>query len=61
MEEKKIRYTIEYHKQLSLIEGKKIYILWKDIESKRGGNVTAIFKGSRKDCYNKLKEINSSK
>ena len=60
MEEKEIKYTIEYHKQLSELERKPIYILWKNITSKRGGNVIAIHKGSHKDCYEKLKEIKTS-
>lgn len=57
MEEKKITYSVTYHKQLSEMYKKDTYILWKDIESKNGGNVVAIYKGSRADCYKKLKEI----
>ena len=60
MNEKKIKYEIKYHKQLSELNKQPVYILWKDIESKNGGNVVAIYKGSRADCYKKLKEIKSS-
>ena len=60
MEEKKITYSVSFHKQLSDIYNKNIYILWKDIESTHGGNVVAIYKGSRAECYKKLKEIKTS-
>lgn len=60
MKEKKITYSVSYHKQLSELNKQPVYILWKDIESKNGGNVVAIYKGSRADCYKKLKEIKSS-
>lgn len=61
MEEKIIKYSVNYHKQLSELSNKPTYILWKDVQSKRGGNVVAIYKGSRKECYQKLKEISASK
>ena len=49
----KIRYTIEKHNQLSEINNKDMYVLWKQNKySSRG-----IFQGSKKECEDKLKEI----
>lgn len=54
MKEKLIKYSIKYHKQL------KEYILWKELESEKGFNVRGIYKGTKKDCIQKLKEIKTS-
>lgn len=49
----KIRYTIEKHNQLSEINNKEIYVLWKQNKySSRG-----IFQGTKKECEDKRKEI----
>ena len=51
---KKIKYSIEYHNQLGE------YILWKEKIGERSGNVIAIYKGTKKECEEKLKEIKTS-
>ena len=52
--EKLIKYSIKYHKQL------KEYILWKELESEKGFNVRGIYKGTKKECTEKLKELKTS-
>ena len=49
----KIRYTIKKHNQLSEINNKDMYLLWKQNKySSRG-----IFQGSKKECEEKLREM----
>ena len=52
--EKKITYSIEFH------EGLQEFILWKELVTERGFNVVAIYKGTKKECQQKLKEIKTS-
>lgn len=33
------------------------YVLWKNISNKRSFACMGIFKGAKKDCYKKLKEV----
>lgn len=54
MKEKIINYKIEYHKLL------KEYILWKEVETSKGWGVIGIYKGTKKQCKEKLKEIKAS-
>lgn len=35
------------------------YVLYKNIEKGKGSCSGAIFKGKRKECYKKLKEVNN--
>ena len=51
MKEKKYKYSIEYHK------GLQEFILWKEVESEKGFNVVAIYKGTKKECREKLNEL----
>lgn len=44
-----IKYTISKHHG--------IYILWKEINSEKGWDCCGIFKGTRKECKLKLKEV----
>ena len=53
--EKEFNYKINYHK------GLQEFILWKEIKSEKGYNNIAIFKGSKKECKNKLNEIKFNK
>ena len=46
-----IKYSVEKSKQ------GKYYILWKNVECGRGFNAIRVFKGTRRDCYQKLKEV----
>ncbi len=46
-----IKYNITYHKQ------SKKWVVWKNIESERGINCMGIFRGTRKECELKLKEL----
>ena len=52
--EKIINYSIKYHKLL------KEYILWKELTSEKGFNVIGIYKGTKQQCKDKLKEIKTS-
>lgn len=46
-----IKYSVEKSKQ------GKYYILWKNVECGNGFNSIRVFKGTRRDCYQKLKEV----
>ena len=48
---KKATYSIKKYKQLGE------YVLWKEINSEHGFAVKGIFKGTKKECEKKLKEI----
>lgn len=54
MRKTKITYCITYHEQLQQ------YILWKELTSERGFNSIAIYKGTKKECREKLKEIKTT-
>jgi len=44
-----IKYSISKHHG--------IYILWKESNHEKGWAICGIYKGTRKECKNKLKEI----
>lgn len=46
-----IKYSVEKSSQ------GKYYILWKNVECGKGFNAIRVFKGTRRDCYQKLKEV----
>lgn len=48
-------YNIEKHKQLTEINKKDTYVLWKS----KGYSIRGIYQGSKKECEEKLKEIKS--
>lgn len=52
-----IKYNINKHKQLSEINKKDIYVLWKESKYSCRG----IFQGTKQECQNKLKKIKESK
>lgn len=47
----RIYYTIEYHREL------KKWVLWENTKYDRGESCRGIFKGNKKECEEKLKEI----
>ena len=51
------KYTIERHNQLSELNKKSMYVLWKEVNSEHGFCVRGIFQGSKKECEEKLKQI----
>ena len=48
-----VKYTIEKHKQMNC------YILWKNVKRDHSYGCRGIFQGTRKECKEKLKEIES--
>lgn len=52
-----IKYTIEKHNQLSELNKKSMYVLWKEVTSEHGFGVKGIYQGTKKECQEKLKEI----
>ena len=48
-----VKYSIEKHKQLTELNNKDTYVLWKEV----GYSCGCIFQGSKQECKDKLKEI----
>lgn len=48
-----IKFSISKHKQLSELNNKDIYVLWKESDYGCRG----IYQGSKKNCKIKLKEL----
>ena len=53
----KIKYTIKKHEQLSELNNKNIYVLWKEGESDSAYGCRGIFQGTRKECEEELSKI----
>ena len=51
------KYTIEKHNQLSELNGKDTYVLWREVNSKHGFCVRGIFQGSKKECQEYLERL----
>ena len=51
----RIYYTIEYHRE------NKRWVLWENTKYERGENCRGIYRGTKKDCEEKLKEIKEKK
>lgn len=56
-----IKYSISKHKQLSELNNKDVYVLWKENKTKYGMGIRGIFQGTKKECEEKLKEIKEEK
>ena len=48
-----IRYSISKHKQLTELNNRNIYVLWKESDYGSRG----IYQGTKKACREKLKEM----
>jgi len=53
----KYKYSISKHRQLSEMNNKDIYVLWKETKYSCG----SIFQGTKKECEDRLKEIKENK
>ena len=52
-----IKYEIKLHKQLSLLNGKLVYVLWKKVSGEHGYCTRGIYQGTKKECKEELKKI----
>lgn len=51
------KYNIKLHKQLSLLNGKLMYVLWKEVYGEHSIGIKGIYQGSKKECQEELRKI----
>lgn len=51
----KITYSVEFNPH------SKLWVVWKTIEKERSIGCISIYKGNRKECAEKLKELKNDK
>ena len=51
------KYKIQKHKQLTDLNNKDVYIIWKETKSEHGYGTKGIYQGTKDECKKKLEQI----